>query len=126
MLAPAHKLTRLMAVVDSNGWQATGRTADILALHPIREKFEAFAFAEGVEKISDLEVGAKLPGIVTNVTDFGAFLHHAERPDNHTVAEFRIAADKRRRMNLPHGPSSPNGSRKNRPVLSAGGAEKLK
>ena len=33
-----------------------------------REKFEAFCFAEGIEKVTDLEVGMKLPGIVTNVT----------------------------------------------------------
>ncbi len=44
LFAPAHKLTQLMAVVDSNKWQATGRTADIVALHPIREKFEAFGW----------------------------------------------------------------------------------
>ena len=39
-----------------------------------REKFEAFTFAEGVEKIEDLRPGMKLPGIVTNVTAFGAFV----------------------------------------------------
>ena len=39
-----------------------------------REQFEAFAFAEGVEKIEDLTVGMKLPGIVTNITAFGAFV----------------------------------------------------
>ncbi len=39
-----------------------------------REGFEAFAFAEGVEKLEDLEPGMKLPGIVTNVTNFGAFV----------------------------------------------------
>jgi len=39
-----------------------------------REKFEAFAFEEGVAKIEDLKVGMKLPGIVTNVTAFGAFV----------------------------------------------------
>ena len=44
MFAPAQKLTNLIAVVDSNKWQATGRTAEILALHPIREKFEAFGW----------------------------------------------------------------------------------
>jgi uncharacterized protein len=38
-----------------------------------REKFEAFAFS-GVEKIQDLRPGMKLPGIVTNVTAFGAFV----------------------------------------------------
>jgi protein Tex len=38
-----------------------------------RQKFESFAFAEGVEKPTDLKVGMKLPGIITNVAAFGAF-----------------------------------------------------
>lgn len=39
-----------------------------------RKQFELFQFAEGVEKLTDLRVGMKLPGIVTNVTAFGAFV----------------------------------------------------
>jgi uncharacterized protein len=39
-----------------------------------RQRFEAFAFQEGVEKIEHLQPGMKLPGIVTNVTAFGAFV----------------------------------------------------
>jgi len=39
-----------------------------------RSEFEAFAFAGDVEKISDLKAGMKVPGIVTNVTAFGAFV----------------------------------------------------
>lgn len=39
-----------------------------------REQFEAFEFAEGVNEPEDLKVGMKLPGIVTNVTNFGAFV----------------------------------------------------
>ncbi|MFO7666135.1 MAG: Tex family protein [Desulfobacterales bacterium] len=39
-----------------------------------RENFEEFAFESGVEKIEDLRAGMKLPGIVTNVTAFGAFV----------------------------------------------------
>jgi protein Tex len=39
-----------------------------------RQRFEHFAFAGGIEKISDLKTGMKLPGIVTNVTAFGAFV----------------------------------------------------
>ncbi|HEU5077880.1 MAG TPA: Tex family protein [Opitutaceae bacterium] len=39
-----------------------------------RQKFEAFSFAEGVNKPEDLKLGMKLPGIVTNVTAFGAFV----------------------------------------------------
>jgi uncharacterized protein len=39
-----------------------------------RQQFEAFSFAEGVEKMEDLQPGMKLPGVVTNVTAFGAFV----------------------------------------------------
>ncbi len=39
-----------------------------------REKFEVFSFKEGVHEISDLKEGMRLPGIVTNVTAFGAFV----------------------------------------------------
>lgn len=39
-----------------------------------REQFEAFGFAEGIEKMEDLRPGMKLPGIVTNITAFGVFV----------------------------------------------------
>jgi len=39
-----------------------------------REKFEAFSFADGVNSIDDLKMGMKLAGIVTNITNFGAFV----------------------------------------------------
>ncbi|MFC0518896.1 Tex family protein [Mucilaginibacter angelicae] len=39
-----------------------------------REQFEAFSFTDGVNAIGDLKVGMKLPGIVTNITAFGAFV----------------------------------------------------
>jgi uncharacterized protein len=39
-----------------------------------REPFELFTFTEGIDTMSDLEVGMKLPGVVTNVTAFGAFV----------------------------------------------------
>jgi uncharacterized protein len=39
-----------------------------------RSQFEAFSFAEGVTKPEDLQPGMRLPGIVTNVTAFGAFV----------------------------------------------------
>ncbi len=39
-----------------------------------RRQFEVFSFAEGVTKIEDVEIGMRLPGIVTNVTAFGAFV----------------------------------------------------
>ncbi|MEW6354868.1 MAG: Tex family protein [Planctomycetota bacterium] len=39
-----------------------------------RKEFEAMTFAEGVREIGDLQPGMKLPGVVTNVTNFGAFV----------------------------------------------------
>ena len=39
-----------------------------------RESFEAFSFQEGVEKLEDVKPGMRLPGIVTNLTAFGAFV----------------------------------------------------
>lgn len=39
-----------------------------------RPEFQAFAFADGVRTPDDLKPGMKLPGIVTNVTAFGAFV----------------------------------------------------
>ncbi|WP_439489913.1 Tex family protein [Algoriphagus sp.] len=39
-----------------------------------RESFEVFAFEESVNSMSDLKVGMKLPGVVTNITAFGAFV----------------------------------------------------
>ncbi|MEN6331552.1 MAG: Tex family protein, partial [Smithella sp.] len=39
-----------------------------------REQFENVIFAEGIEKISDLVVGMKLTGVVTNITAFGVFV----------------------------------------------------
>jgi uncharacterized protein len=39
-----------------------------------REQFEVFAFADGVAKIEDVRPGMKLPGIITNITAFGAFV----------------------------------------------------
>lgn len=39
-----------------------------------RQQFEVFSFQSGIEKMEDLKPGMKLPGIVTNVTAFGAFV----------------------------------------------------
>lgn len=39
-----------------------------------REKFEAFEFSNEVHSIEDLREGMRLPGVVTNVTAFGAFV----------------------------------------------------
>jgi protein Tex len=39
-----------------------------------RQSFEIFSFDENVSELKDLEPGMRLPGIVTNITKFGAFV----------------------------------------------------
>ena len=39
-----------------------------------REEFQAFTFREDIHAVSDLQPGMVCPGIVTNVTNFGAFV----------------------------------------------------
>ncbi|MGD8366320.1 MAG: Tex family protein [Desulfobacterales bacterium] len=39
-----------------------------------RREFETITFAAGIERIEDLTPGMRIPGVVTNVTAFGAFV----------------------------------------------------
>jgi len=39
-----------------------------------RQQLEQFEFAKGIETVDDLSEGMELPGIVTNITNFGAFV----------------------------------------------------
>ena len=39
-----------------------------------RQEFEPFDFAAGIHRIEDLTAGMRLPGVITNVTGFGAFV----------------------------------------------------
>jgi len=63
-------------VTDSTGMPTLNDIMNELAKpgRDPREKFEAFGFADGVTKIEDVKPGMKLPGIVTNVAAFGAFV----------------------------------------------------
>jgi transketolase len=44
MFAPAQKLERLTVIVDYNKWQATGRSNEIMAMDPLRDKWAAFGW----------------------------------------------------------------------------------
>ena len=46
-----------------------------------RRIIKVFEFAPGIHKVSDLEVGMELPGIVTNITAFGAFVDVGVKQD---------------------------------------------
>ncbi|MDX9882559.1 MAG: Tex family protein [Prolixibacteraceae bacterium] len=46
-----------------------------------RKAIKVFEFAEGIFKVEDLKVGMVLPGIVTNITKFGAFVDVGVKQD---------------------------------------------
>ncbi|MEA3415632.1 MAG: Tex family protein [Thermodesulfobacteriota bacterium] len=71
-----HEIDVTKYVTDSVGIPTLNDILDELAKpgRDPRKKFEAFAFADGIEKMEDLRSGMKLPGIVTNITAFGAFV----------------------------------------------------
>ncbi len=45
MMAPAQGVVNLCAIVDFNRWQATGRSCEVMALCPLREKWQAFGWS---------------------------------------------------------------------------------
>jgi transketolase len=57
MAAAKFKLDNLLAIVDQNGYQQTGATAEVLDLRPVAPKFEAFGwFAQEINGHSMKEV----------------------------------------------------------------------
>ena len=58
MMAARHKLDRMCVIVDFNGWQATGRSEEILALDPLREKWAAFGWQ--AEEVDGHDISALL------------------------------------------------------------------
>lgn len=65
MFAPACKLDHLVAIVDFNKWQATGRSEEIMQLSPLKEKWASFGWQayeiDGHNMEQILEVFHKLP-----------------------------------------------------------------
>ena len=44
MFATAQKMKDLCVIIDFNKWQATGRSCEIMALEPLREKWDSFGW----------------------------------------------------------------------------------
>jgi len=63
-------------VTDAAGLPTVRDILDALGKEGLdsREPFDPFAFEEKVLEMSDIEAGMELPGVVTNVTAFGAFV----------------------------------------------------
>ena len=58
-----------------------------------RKKAKIFEFAKGINKITDLKIGMELPGIISNITNFGAFVNIGVKQDglvhiSHLADEF--------------------------------------
>ncbi len=45
LLAPAKKIDNVCVVVDFNRWQATGRSEEVMAIQPFREKWKSFGWS---------------------------------------------------------------------------------
>lgn len=65
LYAPAKKLDNVIAIVDFNKWQATGRSEEIMNLSPLSDKWKAFGWQaydiDGHNIKEILEVFAKIP-----------------------------------------------------------------
>jgi transketolase len=66
MMAPAHRLENVAVIVDYNKWQATGRSNEILALSPLRQKWEAFGWS--ATEVDGHDLGALVQAL-ENVPD---------------------------------------------------------
>lgn len=62
MFASAQALDNVTVMIDYNGWQATGRSDEIMALHPLKEKWVSFGFAVHQVDGHDLTVLPKTLG----------------------------------------------------------------
>ncbi len=63
LMAPAHKLSSITAVVDYNKWQATGRSNQIMALDPLAAKWAAFGWDAHEADGHDIGELARLMGL---------------------------------------------------------------
>jgi transketolase len=50
-----YKLSNLVAIIDRNGLQISGKTEDVMALEPLRERWESFGWQVSEMKGNDIE-----------------------------------------------------------------------
>lgn len=88
MFAAHHGLSNLIAIVDRNGQQALGKTADVLDLDPIAERFRAFGWdatevdghdpAAVAEAVAGLDTETGPPHVLVAATTFGRGVSYME------------------------------------------------
>lgn len=89
MFAAHHRLANLIAIVDLNGQQALGYTADVLSLEPMGRRWEAFGWdaydvdghdtAQMVAGINELNTATGAPHVLVAHTTFGKGVSFMER-----------------------------------------------
>ncbi len=92
MLASGQCVNNLVAIVDFNKWQATGRSCEIMGLEPLRAKWEAFGWSaceiDGhdlqalVEAMSNVPDGSGKPVVVIAHTVKGKGVSFMEDDNN--------------------------------------------
>lgn len=86
MFAAHHQLGNLVAIVDSNGQQALGRTRDVLSLDPLARRWRAFGWdvhevdGHDVQALHDVIDGLDrgLPHVLVANTTFGKRVSYME------------------------------------------------
>lgn len=66
LMAPAHKLEHLTAIIDFNKWQATGRSEEIMSLSPLKDKWVSFGWS--VYEVDGHDIGSLL-SVLKNLSD---------------------------------------------------------
>jgi transketolase len=64
LLAPAHGVERVATIIDYNKWQATGRSDEIMALNPLKKKWESFGWSSSEVDGHDLKALVEVLGRV--------------------------------------------------------------
>ncbi|MBR9691993.1 transketolase [Candidatus Woesearchaeota archaeon] len=92
MFAASNKLDNVIAIIDYNKWQATGRSNEILALAPLKEKWEKFGWNtyevdghninELIQTLENIPKNSKKPSIIVANTVKGKGISFMEDDNN--------------------------------------------
>jgi len=92
MFAAAHKLENVITIIDFNKWQATGRSCEVMALEPLKEKWQSFGWSayevdghsmnELIDVLSNIPDGSEKPIAIVAHTVKGKGVSFMEDDNN--------------------------------------------